>query len=118
MPVSRWNWSTMRLSDAAQLLQLAQLIGARLHVARQQLLDDLQAHLKTNEALQRTVMEIRGNALALGLPRALRLGSNDYVMAQGIGHTPLEITLMERVCDGHGARRDGHPQQSVLAAWG
>ena len=59
----------------AQILQLAKFFGGGLDVARQKLFHDLQAHLKADEALQRAVVEIGGDALALGFARALRLAS-------------------------------------------
>ncbi len=56
-----------------EILQLAKFVGGGGDVASQKLFDNLQAHLKADETLQRTVMEIGGDALPLGFARALRL---------------------------------------------
>ena len=54
-----------------QILQVSsRVVHARAEIAFQELAQDLQAHLQADEALQRTVMEIGSDPLALGLPRA------------------------------------------------
>ena len=50
-----------------QRLQLFQIVHAGVEIALHHLAQDLQAHLQADEALQRAIVEIAGDAHALGL---------------------------------------------------
>ena len=102
----------------AQLLQLVEFPGAGFDIALQQLADHLQAHLKADEALQRAVVKIGGDALALGFPRELRLRPDHHVVAQRGGHAFFEITLIEAHGRGRAAGGDHGPHQIPVAAGG
>ena len=140
MPVSRWNSSAMRLSEAASPMpsSAGRMLRTKLRrsatcdwhnscnwwssrvpasdIALHQLADHLQAHLKTDEALQRAVVKIGGDALALGFPRELRLRPDHDVVAQRGGHAFFEITLVEAHGRGRAARGDHGPDQIPVAA--
>ncbi len=56
-----------------QRLQLHEVLHARMEVALEKLAQDLQAHLQTDEALQRAIVEVRRDSLALRLAGFLRV---------------------------------------------
>jgi hypothetical protein len=78
-----------------ELLQLLQLQQSGFPVALQNLAEDLQAHLDTDEALQRAIVKIGGNPLTLrltrGFDRLLELG----VFVLQTFETILEPPLLE-----------------------
>src|SRR5438552_10078070 len=72
-----------------------QFVGGSRLIARQQLADNLEPHLKTDETLQRTIVEIGRNALPLRFTCFLGIVAIQHGLARRVREPLFEILALD-----------------------
>ena len=92
-----------------QRLQLHKVLHARLEIALQKLAQDLETHLQTDEALQRAIVKVRRDSLALRLAGFLRILLHFLQLFAQLFDVGFVAAFVHRATAGQGAGHQHTP---------